>query len=304
MKTVFVPTNAFYREILAEKDADARRQRYIDHFVTPWKAMMDMVAGVMPGGAPSEAPPDELAGARLWGWLLPDQTDEIAALLETLESANAWERGRDALAQAAARFDPYAERIPFDYIEGWLALGDPARSNPFERGYTGATDWFQPRLIGQFWRPDEANLSRLPGLVAHEMHHLIRMKAFPFGPQTSVADYIVIEGTAEAFAASLFGEQVVGFYVTEVSPAGLEDARRLTGAALDATGFDVIRGYIFGDEVAARSGAKPVGGMPPYGGYATGYHVVRAFLERTGRSIEEATFLPAMEIVERSGYFG
>jgi uncharacterized protein YjaZ len=41
--------------------------------------------------------------------------------------------------------------------------------------------------------------------------------------------------------------------------------------------------------------------MPTYGGYAIGYHVVQAFLERTGTKIEDATFLPAMEIVKGSG---
>lgn len=43
--------------------------------------------------------------------------------------------------------------------------------------------------------------------------------------------------------------------------------------------------------------------MPTYGGYATGYHVVQASLKRGGLSIEEATFLPAKEIVSGSGFF-
>jgi uncharacterized protein YjaZ len=189
-------------------------------------------------------------------------------------------------------------------VTGWLVLADPARSNPLERGYTGATDWFEPRFIGQFWEPNEHNLPRLPGLVAHEMHHLIRLRAFPFDMQrTSVADYIVLEGTAESFAASLFGEQVVGSFITEFDAAEFETARKLIGQGLDATGFDVIRGYIFGDALAERSGFKALGGMPTYGGYAIGYQVVQAFLKRSGRSIEETTFLPAAEIVAGSGFF-
>jgi uncharacterized protein YjaZ len=120
---------------------------------------------------------------------------------------------------------------------------------------------------------------------------------------TSVADYIVMEGTAESFAASIFGQDKVGYFITEFDPAELETARRLIGEGLDATGFDVIRGYIFGDALAGRSGFKPVGGMPTYGGYAIGYHAVQAFLERSGLSIEEATFLPAKEIVRGSGFF-
>jgi uncharacterized protein YjaZ len=255
---------------------------------------------MMPGAA---AEADPLSGARRWAWLLPEQTVAIASALARLEAAGAWAVGTDALARAAARFAPYADRLPIDSLTGWLVLADPARSNPLERGYTGAVDWTQPRILGQFWNPNEYNLPRLPGLLAHEMHHLIRLRAFPWGPHTTVADYIVIEGTAEAFAASLFGVDTVGYFITEFDRAEFEAARRLIGQGLDRTGFDVIRSYIFGDALAERSGFAPLGGMPTYGGYAIGYHVVQAFLERTGQTIEAATFLPAREIVAASRFF-
>lgn len=298
MQSHWIPTNDYYRRILDTTDAAARQQLYLDLFVEPWKQMMQM----MPGAANGQS--DPLAGARAWAWLLPDQADTMATLLAKLEEANAWQIGSEALAQAIARFEPYRSRIGFDEVTGWLVLADPARSNPLEHGYTGAVDWFNPRIIGQFWKPDAENLTRLPGLVAHEMHHLIRLRAFPWDMQrTSVADYIIVEGTAESFATSLFGEKVLGFYVTEFNERDLETARRMIGEGLHATGFDVIRSYIFGDALAERSGYKPLGGMPTYGGYAIGYHVVQAFLQRTGKSIEETTFIPAMEIIEGSGFF-
>lgn len=300
MKTKWMPTNDYYRRILAAPSAAARQQCYLEWLVQPWQPMMAMM-----GGMPGAHQDDPLAGARAWAWLLPDQVTEITAVLAKLEAADAWAVGRDALAQAADQFTPFMDRIPFDTVEGWLMLADPARANPLERGYTGATDWLQPRFLGQFWDPNEYNLPRLPGLVAHEMHHLIRLRLFPWDMQkTTVADYIVIEGTAEAFAAALFGEDKVGYFITEFDPAELETARQIIGAALAATGFNVIRGYIFGDALADRAGFQPVGGMPTYGGYAIGYHVVQAFLQRSGLSIEEATFLPADEIVQGSGFFG
>jgi uncharacterized protein YjaZ len=43
--------------------------------------------------------------------------------------------------------------------------------------------------------------------------------------------------------------------------------------------------------------------MPDYGGYAIGYRVVQAYLQRSGKSVEYATFLPADQIVAASGYF-
>jgi uncharacterized protein YjaZ len=65
----------------------------------------------------------------------------------------------------------------------------------------------------------------------------------------------------------------------------------------------VIRSYIFGDALAEQNGYAPLGGMPSYGGYAVGYHIVQAFLQRTGMSVEEATFVSADEIVAESQFF-
>ncbi len=295
MNSKWIPTNDYYHRILEAPDPGTRQQLYLELLVQPWQPMMAMF------GTDAN---DPLAGARAWNWLLPDQVTEIRELLGTLETAEAWTNGREALAEAAGRFTPYQDRIPFDTVEGWLVLADPARSNALERGYTGATDWTAPRLIGQFWQPNEYNLRCLPGLMAHEMHHLIRLQAFPWDMmKLTVADYIVLEGTAESFATAVFGEDVLGYYVTEADETTAATARQLIGANLQATGFNVIRGYIFGDELAEQWGFQPAGGMPTYGGYAVGYHVVQAFLQRSGLTIEEATFLPADEIVAGSGYF-
>jgi hypothetical protein len=296
----WIPTNEYYRRLIETADETARQQLYLELFVQPWKSMMDMMSRTF--GSSSN---DPLAGARAWAWLLPDQIAQMTALLDRLEAGDAWSIGRAALAKAVARFDSLSARIPLDFVTGWLILADPACANPLERGgYTGAIDWTQPRFLGQFWEVNEYNLPRLGGLLAHEMHHLIRQRLFPWNMQkTTVADYIVIEGTAEAFAASLFGEDKVGYFITEFDSNDFETARRLIGQGLQATGFNVIRSYIFGDALAERSGYQALGGMPTYGGYAIGYHVVQAFLKRSGLSIEEATFVSADEIVQGSGFF-
>ena len=298
MKSNWIPTNEYYRRLLAEPDKAKREQLYLDLFVKPWQQMMSMMQ------QPGMDANDPFAGAKMWGWLLPGQVEEMTNLLQKMEAASAWEIGRSAAAKAADHFTLYADRFNFDTFEGWLVLADPARFvDDIQPGYTGATDWFSPRYIGQFWEPDERNLPHLAGLVAHEMHHLVRFRIFPFTQEITVADYIVLEGMAESFAASLFGDEVVGYYVTEFDEAQLDAARTLIAAGLDRTGFNLVRSYIFGDALAERSGYEPLGGMPTYGGYAVGYHVVQAFLQRTGLSVEEATFIPADEIVAQSGFF-
>jgi uncharacterized protein YjaZ len=297
MNINWIRTNEYYREILAESDPAIRQDLYLERIVQPWKPMMDMVGR-------SNGSSDPLAGAKGWKWLLPDQTAEIATILDKMESADAWTIGHESLVEAAARFDPYLERIPFDTVESWLVLGDAAQMDTFERGYTGAMDFMSPRIVGQFWDLNDYNLPRIGGLLAHEMHHLIRLKAFPWNMMTtSVADYIVLEGTAESFAGAAFGDDKIGFYVVDYEEADFNRARNLIGQGLDKTGFNVIRSYIFGDEMAEKSGYEPLGGMPTYGGYTIGYHVVQAYLKKSGRTIEEATFIPANEIVAESGFF-
>mgnify|MGYP001306719782 CR=1 FL=1 len=300
MKTNWIPTHQYYHQLLHASDPESRQQLYLDLIVEPWKPMMAMVQGR--GGAENN---DDLAGARAWNWLLPDQIEMIRTLLAKMEAAQAWERGEEAFVRATAAFAPWQDQIKIEEITGWLLLADPTRSNRFEPGYTGATDWLSPRFVCQFWEPNEYNLARISTVIAHELHHLIRLRAFPWDMfRTSVADYIVLEGTAESFATALFGADKVGHFVTGLSADEFEDARQLIGKGLQATGFNVLRSYIFGDALAEQSGYQPLGGMPTYGGYAVGYHVVQAFLERSGLSIEEATFVPANEIVEQSGFFG
>lgn len=299
MKTEWIATNDFYHQIIAAPGAAARERLYHQLFIEPWRPMMEMMAGMFNAGTV-----DDFAVARAWGWLLPEDLAETPDALRKLEAAGAWSTGAAALAEGLARFAPYADRMPFDTASGWLVVADPARSNPIGRGYTGAIDWTQPRLLVQVDTPNDYTLPRLPGAAVHELHHLIRLRLFPWDmDKTSVADYIIHEGLAESFAAALYGEAVLGYYVTDFNEAELETARKLIGDSLHKTGFNVIRGYIFGDSLAERHRFQAVG-MPDYGGYAIGYRVVQAYLQRTATSIEEATFQPADVIVSQSGFFG
>src|SRR5574341_1442566 len=262
MKTEWIDTRDFYHQIIAAPDQETREQLYRDLFIQPWKPMMEMIGPMFKAD-----PADDFSVARAWAWLLPDDLTSVPDSLRRLEAADAWRVGGEALAEGAARFAPYADRIPFDTVSGWLVLADPTRSDPIGRGYTGATDFTHPRFVAQFDTPSEFNLPRPPGLVVHEMHHLIRSHVVPWGMAgTSVGDYII-------------------------------------GENLDRVGFSIIRAYIFGDTIGEKFNL-PKTGVPVCGGYAVGYRVVRAYQEQTGKSVVEATFLPAKQIIEESGYFG
>ncbi len=298
MNIKWIDTRGIYRSIIAARENNEREQIYIEQLLKPWEQMMAMVAGQF-----GNATEDPFAGARAWHWLLPEQLQSVPDALAMLEAANAWETGAAAMQKAADYFADCAERIPIECIEGWLVLADSETADPIGRGYTGGIDFMQPRFIVQYDSPNDYNLPRLGGCIVHEMHHLIRSKAVPWNMMTAtVADYIIHEGLAESFAAELFSEDVVGYYVTEFDEAQLDTARTLIGNNLAATGFDTLRAFIFGDHWAQKLGL-PVVGMPNYGGYAIGYRVVQAYLKRTGCKVKEATFVPAAEIVAESGYF-
>ncbi|GAB4520878.1 MAG: DUF2268 domain-containing protein [Anaerolineae bacterium] len=298
MNSIWINTHERYHEIIAAPTMEEKTALYKQNFLHPWKNMMDMLVPTMGGDAT-----DELAGARMWNWLLPEDLTTTPENLRLMEQGGAWTLGEKALALAAERLTPYQDRIGFDHVEGWLVLGDPAKSEPAMGGYTGGIDWTSPRLVVQYDGPTQENIHHVQGAAVHELNHLVRLRVFPWDiTQTSVADYIIHEGLAESFATALFGEDVLGYYVTRFDEAALGTARTLIEDGLEKTGFNVIRGYIFGDWFAEKWGFEKMG-MPNYGGYAVGYHVVQAFLKRTGISAVEATFLPAREIINESGYF-
>lgn len=298
IQTRVIPTDAYYHDIIKAPDDANREALYRQYFTQPWQAMMQMLAP-----RAGDSAPDDIALAGAWHWLLPQHLREVPPLLRDLQAVKAWEIMGEALAQGAERFAPYADRLNIDTIEGWLIMADSDPNTDGDYGYTGATDFMQPRFIAQFHALNDYNLPRIPGLCVHEMHHLIRRVAYPQPLMSfNVAEYIVMEGLAESFAASLYGDDVIGFYVTEISASDLAQARSSIQAGLDRSGFDVIRGYVFGDALAQRWGFEAVG-MPRFGGYAVGYHAVQAFLKRTGMSIEEASFLSGAEIVAESAYF-
>ena len=71
---------------------------------------------------------------------------------------------------------------------------------------------------------------------------------------------------------------------------------------LSVQGLEYLNAYLYGDEMAALQGYPPVG-LPYCAGYACGYHLVKHYLKKTGKSIVEATLLPASEILETAEDF-
>jgi uncharacterized protein YjaZ len=290
MEFTIVDTEAAYRRILAEPDAAARAATFEAELAAPFAGLTRIMGGQ--------------AGFTQWV-LGPEQlwADRERRLrdVETFATHDLWGRAARSLEVGRAAFAGVSERIPAGDVVFGLYLSDLS-ALPMQRGYSGfggLPGW----VMTVYDHPTPENLARVEACTVHELHHNVRFRLFPFSPMsTSVADYIVAEGLAEAFAAEHYGEESVGPWVSEFDEARLEEARAAIGAALGATGFDVVRAYIFGDTIASYSGIAPRG-VPDFAGYALGYKLVRAYQRRTGATVAEATLLPARAIVEESGFF-
>lgn len=97
----------------------------------------------------------------------------------------------------------------------WIRAGafllDPDRMDPADHGYTGigSVPGYAALLYAE---PNAYSMSRVEATLAHECHHTIRLALFPWDlAGMTVADHIVLEGIAEAFATALYGEETAGY---------------------------------------------------------------------------------------------
>lgn len=292
----WIHANKVYRAMLATADLIERERIFRDGMLAPLQGSLEMTRRFSPHLT------DPMDQARAMLWLMPEDLETEPDGLALLESVHAWEQGEEALARAIERFLPYAPRVNVETgVTGTIMLTHPSPVSAIGGGYAGYQ--MPDYVVVTYDKPNVSNISKAPGAVAHEFNHRIRLTAFPWDMATiDVAEYVVMEGLAEAFAVDLYGEDVLGFYVTQISADDLETARRIVRDGWRVTGFDQIRGYIFGDNIAATMRFDTGLGMPDFGGYAVGYHIVRAYLRNSGASIEEATLTPPHVIVAESGY--
>lgn len=296
MKLHHIDVEGIYRRLLSIDDGKERESLYRQELLAPFEGMIRIFGGG-----------DPLALAKMWTFFMPEDfagemRPTVEELVNRMAAADAWHRSAAALERGAAAFAPYADRIGLDGVTCALILTDAKRGNAIDGGYAGFGG-IPGYVMVSFSQANDYTLPRVEGASVHELNHNVRFKVVPFLPmQVTVADYIVAEGLAESFAAELFGEELVGYFVTDFNEEELATARKIIGDALDVSGFDAVRGYIFGDAIAESRGL-PRAGVPNFAGYAIGYRVVRQYLKRTGKSVAETTFLPSREIIEESGFF-
>ena len=225
---------------------------------------------------------------------------EMNLMLDKLKNADAWSKAHNAIETSVQRFQQADVAMPEKLVVG-IFLGNPDFLANSE-GYTGFGGI--PGYIQIIIAPNEYNLPRLKAAIAHEFHHNVLFKnaKWNFMNDVSVVKYLAVEGLAESFAASLYGEEYIGPWVTGVKGQDLEKSREIIGKSLNIKGFNEVRKYIFGDLMTNFDGCEPTG-ISAFAGYAAGYHAVQAFLKKTGIAVEKATLIDGETIIKESGYF-
>ncbi|HEY3272536.1 MAG TPA: DUF2268 domain-containing protein [Methanocella sp.] len=300
MKFTVEDTASIYRKIIAEKDVEKKKALFRDDLLNPYEGLFNAFGGSL---NPKQGQMDAAMFLQGWSFLLPPQLDEKALMrLEVMEKYHARDLMTETLDRATKAFEKYANRIPLEHIQAGIFLLDPAKMDPADHSYTGFGG-VPGYVMMTYGEPDAYNMSKFQSALAHEIHHTIKFSTAPFNPMNiSVGEYMILEGMAESFGTALYGKDRVGYYVEEFDMSQLPRVKETMKKALDLTGFNEVRSYLFGDRKTTQFGGKAIG-MPDFAGYALGYFVVQAYMEKTGADIVETTFTPVDDIIRESGVF-
>jgi len=285
MEIIIQDTLSLYKEMLDLSEGE-RSEFFSNELMKPFNSMFEVMH--MP------KTPEALGCIPIFG-----RDSEMAEMLGKLEKADAWNNAKRTMEIAVERFEKAGIPLPEKVVVG-IFLGNP-EILAMPEGYTGMGS--MPGYIQIMIAPNEVNLPKLNACIAHEFHHnvLFHNAKWNFISDVTVGKYLAVEGLAESFAASLFGEEFIGPWVTGVQGEDLETSRRIISKALHVKGFMEVRKYIFGDHPMMPEGKDL--GIPFCGGYAVGYHAVQGYLRNTGISVEKATIIDGDEIMKSSGYF-
>lgn len=298
MKFNVEDTYSIYEKIVAESNIEKKREIFKDELIKPVNGAFN-AWGISIDKNESQA----MEMLKNWAFLMPEALDEkILDPLHELKKHNAWKLCEKTLNDVNILFHDYWVDIPLNQIEAGIYLLDEAKMNPIDRGYTGigGTPGYVMMLYSH---PNEYNMPRIQATLAHEIHHNIRLSLFPWkNPMNlTVAEHIITEGIAEAFATELYGEDKLGYYVTDIEEKDVPNIKNIIKNALNVKDFNKTRSYVYGDR-ASEVGVEKIG-LPNFAGIAIGYYIIKSWLENTGKNIIEATFTPTKEIIKESKYF-
>lgn len=295
MNIHMIRSDQIYRKMMqapAAKRDDIYRYKMMKPFEFKWQCIHVPIKAAQPGGY------DVVMASTMLGIFPPQSIDDSRQKwIDCISDDTLWQQCEDVIRTSLDRFDAVGFDFQVSDYHCTLLLADP--DSPYVQmsdGYSG--DGGIPGYILLSLVPSDYTVHRLPAALAHECNHNIRWQYQAWHNDVTLADMMVSEGLAENFAVSMFGEEMLGPWVSKTSKETLDQIiKPIIRQGLDATGFDGITAYLYGDEIAQMQGYFPVG-LPYCAGYACGYYMIKEYLHRTGQTIEQATLTPTATIME------
>lgn len=287
-----------YEKSLQINNIDKRKNYFRYDMMSPlqqmWKYINVPIKAKQPKGY------DVLMATEMLGYVNIAEDKKIREAIKILREQDAQIIAKQTLENCLQKTNEAGLHIKADELTFGLYIANREKLK-LHNGYNGFGGI--PGFITVNIYPNEYNIPRIPAVIAHEFHHNIRFSYFDWDyGNINVGDYLVIEGLAESFAAHLYGENLIGPWVTSMNQEELAYSTAVIGEALDIKGFTEVSSYMFGDEIAAQEGYEPVG-LPFSAGYAVGYEVVQAYLKNTKQTIFQATLKSTEEIIIESKIF-
>ncbi|MDD6037798.1 MAG: DUF2268 domain-containing protein [bacterium] len=295
MKIEYVNSSEIYRKIqLADENKKDDIYRY--ELMMPFKGKWDCYH--IPIKAPKEGAYDIIMASQMLGHLIPGNMDESCnEWIDAISDSKLWSDCTRVIRQALERFVDAGVELKVDRYLYSILLADP--TSPYiimSEGYSG--DGGIPGYIMGWLVPNENTKRRLPAALVHETNHNVRYQHIQWKSDITLGEMIVSEGLAENYATTLFGEDYLGPWVTKTDMELMPLIKEIIYDGLGAQGLENINAYLYGDEMA-RMQHFPEVGLPYCAGYAVGYYLVKYFLTKTKVPIEQATIMPAEDILSQ-----
>lgn len=300
MNVKAVRSDIIYKKIMEapmEKKDDIFRYELMKPFEKKWEIYHCPLKAKQPGGY------DVIMASGMLGNLLPQKIDAtLEHEIQLLSDDTFWEKCKLSIEKSLECFTDAGVDLPIKEYLFTATLSDP--KSPYSiMSENCCGDGGIPGYIFATLVPSEETMRRIPVILAHETNHNVRFQIEEWRNDIPLGEYMVCEGLAENFATAMYGEEQVGPWVYKTDMQTLNEyIKPLMQPALNVSGFENITAYMYGDETAKMRNFFPVG-MPYCAGYACGYHLVKYYLKKTGKSIVEATLTPSKEILKEAEGF-
>lgn len=301
MKVTPIRSDKIYKDIMyANKDKkdDIYRYELMNEFAYKWQCYNVPIKAKQKGGY------DVIMATSMLGYLEPSKIDESKAKeIEGISDERVWECCTETIKKSIEMFIDAGVELKVNEYKYTIVL--PNTDSVYTKlSEACCGDGGIPGSIFLSLIPDEYTIRKIPSVLAHECNHNIRFQFIKWSNNITLEEMMINEGLAENFATWVYGEEMLGPWVTTTDMETLNDyVKPLIKGALDVQGLEGITAYLYGDEIAKAQGYFPEG-LPFCAGYACGYHMIKYFLEKSGKSIIEATLMPYDEIKKQlSGFW-